>query len=77
MKKELVHPACFNYVTTRKDHACEGCNKIIPKGSRILNVHGRLGIWFNEYWCPQCDWDRIESIPDSKLRQKLMEEKRR
>jgi len=77
MSKELVHPARFQYVTTRKNHACEGCGNIIQKGSTSLNVHGRLGTWFNEYYCWSCDIDRIESIPDEKLRKKLFDEKAR
>ena len=72
----LTIPAAFKYVTTRKDKACEGCQKIIPKGAHVLNVHGRVGFWFNEYWCKDCDLDRICSIPDQKLRDKILRERK-
>jgi hypothetical protein len=73
--KDLTIPAAFKYVKISRDHACEGCQKIIPKGSRVLNVHGRVGFWFNEYWCDRCDVDRITSIPNESLKKSLFEKK--
>jgi len=70
-------PASFHFVTTKKAHTCEGCQTIIPTGQRALHVSGRLaGLWFNEYFCERCDAERIESIPDSKLREEVTREKR-
>jgi len=75
-RKEFNIPAGFKYVMTRKDKACEGCGRIIHKGSRTLSVHGRVfGYWFSEYWCNDCDLDRIDSIPEENLKQKMLEER--
>lgn len=70
--KEITIPARFAYVTTRKKHHCEGCKRIILEKTRVLRVSGRIwGKWFNEYWCSSCDLDRIMSIPDGQLREKI------
>lgn len=69
--KEYVIPARFRYVITRKKHRCEGCDRTILANTRVLNVSGRAGQWFNEYWCSSCDLDRIMSIPDRNLREKM------
>lgn len=72
MKGEPNIPAKFRFVTTRKKHRCEGCKRRILESTRVLNVSGRVwGNWFNEYWCSSCDLDRIMSIPDKNLRQKI------
>lgn len=71
MTQEQVIPARFRYVRTRKKHRCEGCHRVILPNTRVLNVSGRLGRWFNEYWCSSCDLDRIMSIPDKYLREKI------
>jgi len=70
--KEYVIPAKFRFVVTRRNHPCEGCGRIILKDTRVLNVSGRIGLWFNEYWCSSCDLDRIMSIPDKHLREKIL-----
>lgn len=65
-------PARFRYVTTRTRHNCEGCQRRILPKTRVLNVSGRVtGYWFNNYFCSSCDLDRIASIPDSDLREKM------
>ena len=69
---ETIIPAKFRYVTTRKRHYCEGCKRRILENTRVLNVSGRIGQWFNEYWCSSCDLDRIMSIPDVNLRKKMI-----
>ena len=69
--KEYVIPARFRYVITRKKHRCEGCKRPILENTRVLNVSGRIGYFFNEYWCSSCDLDRIMSIPDRNLREKV------
>jgi len=69
--KEHIIPAKFRYVKTRKKHRCEGCGRAILENTRVLNVSGRIGYFFNEYWCSSCDLDRIISIPDKNLREKM------
>jgi hypothetical protein len=72
MKGEPNITAKFRYVTTRKRHYCEGCKRRILENTRVLNASGRIwGYWFNKYWCSSCDLDRIMSIPDEKLREKM------
>ena len=75
-RANLVIPAAFEYVKTRRAHACEGCQKPIDVGTVVLHVHGRLGSWFSEYWCSNCDLDRIDSIPSEPLQVRLLEERR-
>lgn len=77
MGAEKTIPARFRYVITRKDHPCTGCDRILPKRSRVLAVSGRvMGSWFGEYWCEECDLDRINSIPGGRLRAQLLTERR-
>ena len=67
-----IIPAKFKYVTTRKEHSCEGCSNTIKKGIRCLYVGGKIGRFFSEYFCDGCDLDRINGIPDKILRRKIL-----
>lgn len=47
------------YVKTRKEHKCEHCRRIIPKGSKVLNWHGMWdGEFQNSYACHWCEKQR-------------------
>ncbi len=40
---------------TRKDHRCNGCHKVIPKGASCTNNTGLFERhWFSEYVCDDC-----------------------
>jgi len=75
MKKPDIIPAKFKYVKTRKSYICEGCMKNIPKGLIVLHISGRIGTWFSEYWCSSCDLDRINSVPNSNFKEKILKER--
>ena len=57
-------------VTTRKDHRCEGCVEIIPKGSKVTRCKGKWqGRFYDYHLCEPCRkymdeyMDEIEFMP--------------
>mgnify|MGYP000084118037 FL=1 len=46
-------------VRTRKQHRCEECGAVIPKGDLAENVTGLCdGSWFSGYFCGACEKTR-------------------
>lgn len=44
-----------NRVKTKKDHKCEGCFEVIPKGTETTHCKGRYqGNWYNYHMCELC-----------------------
>ena len=76
---DFLISAKFKFVRIGSERNCHECNVKVPKGSLALNVSGRIGYWYNEYYCSNCDTKRINQIPDvhDRLRQFLLNEKAR
>lgn len=42
-------------VVTRKDHKCEGCFEIVPKGTKVQHCKGRYdGEFYDYHMCDLC-----------------------
>lgn len=55
----------FKEVTTKKEHLCVTCQRIIPKGKKALHYTGRCeGDWQNWYMCIPCDENGVNGWID-------------
>ena len=72
---QIVRPH-YKFVKVAKEHACNGCEKVIAKKSRALNVTGKDRFWFSQYYCDACIVERLKKIPDddAKMRERLLTE---